>query len=388
MNKINLSDINLTKYKDNKINGYIVMQLSMILEEIRYKIKYNLKSIILLGGFGRGEGSVLIESGRVIPLNDYDILLVTDNLIPPYKLTTILSKELQKKLGIHLDIQIKKYSSIPLLPPLIMNYEIKYGSKVIWGEDVLKKIPNYKPTEIPLWDGVSLLFNRMNSLIYGWPLANDNKRFVIGQSIKGLHACCESLLLLSGDYHYSYEERNKRFKEIFPKKYPALYEKIPELLDYVDKAIIFKLKPDYSAFPKPDELWDKVVDMYFKVFSYYLGTYYQTDSRDMTKIIEKFNEMQKEPSYRTSALWLLYMYQMYNHGFKVIKFNFRLHPNNFIYSLEPFLLKALRDYPNHSNLDVKIAKEFLNNVIDMKDDEDIFAIRKKCILAFGRGEYE
>ena len=35
-------------------------------------------SIILLGSFGRGEGSVIIENNLVIPLKDYDLMLVTN----------------------------------------------------------------------------------------------------------------------------------------------------------------------------------------------------------------------------------------------------------------------------------------------------------------------
>ena len=35
-------------------------------------------ALILMGGFGRGEGSVVTIRDRTIPLNDYDLMIVTE----------------------------------------------------------------------------------------------------------------------------------------------------------------------------------------------------------------------------------------------------------------------------------------------------------------------
>ena len=51
--------------------------MDIIIETIKKNIPpTNLRSIILSGGFGRGEGSVIVEGEKVTPLKDYDILVI------------------------------------------------------------------------------------------------------------------------------------------------------------------------------------------------------------------------------------------------------------------------------------------------------------------------
>src|SRR3989338_3053144 len=44
--------------------------------------RLNPASILLFGGFGRGEGSFEIARGKVIPLNDYDVYAITEKDVP------------------------------------------------------------------------------------------------------------------------------------------------------------------------------------------------------------------------------------------------------------------------------------------------------------------
>jgi len=389
---MNLQNINYTKYNDERINKEIGNQLSIIVNEIlKYKEEIKLVSIILFGGFGRGEGSIIVKDGKVKPLNDYDIFLVIKKPINPIRYFNItsmaakLSKTITQKIGIHADLGYLFYEEIKTLPPLIINYEMKYGSKILWGENIIEKIPNYLPNDILLYDGTVLLFNRMLCLIYGYPKEKE-KEFVIIQSVKALHACCESLLLLSNNYHFSYEERNRRFKKIFPAKFPGLYQKIPELINYVDKAISFKLQPNYDLFDDPAQLWKNTARMYFEVFKHYLTIYYNIPyDSDIEKIISTFLLAERRTSIRNFIYWISYIYNM-KIRMKKPKLNLSLYykPRHFAYASEPFVLKAL--YEGNS-ADVKLAKQYLNKIIII-NNENISELRKKCIIAWGQGEYE
>lgn len=394
LNKMNLQDINFTKYNSEKINKEIGNQLLIVLDEIlKYKNELKIVSIILIGGFGRSEGSVIVEDDKIKPLNDYDLFIVIKKLTNPihyFRICALLSKHskiIQAKIDIHTDLMPLFYEDIKTLPPLIINYEMKYGSKVLWGENIIEQIPDYSPNDILLRDGVTLLFNRMLSLIYGYP-KEKNKKFVILQSLKGLYACCESLLLLSGNYHYSYEERNKRFKIIFPKKFTELYQKFPELITYVDKATNFKLRPDYNIFGDPEQLWKKTVEMYLDVFKHYLITYYNAPSdSSISDIINIFLSNEKKISIENFICQVEYIYNMKIRG-KKPKLNLSLYhkPKHFVYASEPFVLIGLYEKKENSEY-LESATKYLNKIISI-ENKNISELREKCIIAWGNGEYE
>ena len=60
---------------NKKVQIRIISDLNIIKNEL---LKYipEIKALILAGGFGRGEGSVLLQDGLVQPINDYDIYII------------------------------------------------------------------------------------------------------------------------------------------------------------------------------------------------------------------------------------------------------------------------------------------------------------------------
>lgn len=59
-------------------------------------------------------------------------------------------------------------------------------------------------------------------------------------------------------------------------------------------------------------------------------------------------------------------------------------PRHFAYASEPFVLRALYE---ENDKDVKLAKQYLDKIIIIKK-ENISELRKKCIIAWGQGEYK
>ena len=62
-----------------EVNEAIQSDLDKITETILSQI--NPVSIILFGGFGKGEGSVEVLNNSITPLNDYDLYVVTPGQI-------------------------------------------------------------------------------------------------------------------------------------------------------------------------------------------------------------------------------------------------------------------------------------------------------------------
>jgi UTP:GlnB (protein PII) uridylyltransferase len=70
-----------TVYDDQWVDEQIQAQLDVIVQNITAAVRDREISIVLSGGFGRGEGSVIISENQVTPLKDYDIWVLSDKKI-------------------------------------------------------------------------------------------------------------------------------------------------------------------------------------------------------------------------------------------------------------------------------------------------------------------
>ena len=65
-----------TIYNDKNIDDNLDKYFSDIVQKIIEIIGVNnIKAIVLFGSFGRGEGGVIIENNKIIPVNDFDITI-------------------------------------------------------------------------------------------------------------------------------------------------------------------------------------------------------------------------------------------------------------------------------------------------------------------------
>jgi len=138
-----------TQLKDERIDNKIDQELSIVCEEILKVIKPI--SIILFGGFGRGEGSAQVINSEVILSKDYDTLLVVKTKIAPsviYKMSENIHKRLGRTNPLD-SVTMEMGSGVSLVQYTLNDllyfrdsktYEIKAASKLLWGEDIRDKI--------------------------------------------------------------------------------------------------------------------------------------------------------------------------------------------------------------------------------------------------------
>lgn len=230
----------------------------------------NLQAIILYGGYGRDEGSWIIENdGEYRPYNDYDILLVIENKIPVEQIE-LLRKDLAKQIGIRwVDIGQKIPVELKKLKPSIHNYDLKYASKVIQGDpNILNLIPEIDATKLSLKEGETLFFTRLWTLLgsldekgFKVDLKDEESRFFRNQMAKAVLAVVDVLLLQKGAYHPSYKERVKLLSKLYPEKIG--------LCESAEWALEEKL------FPKaPDMTADEIKKLYQKVHHYFFNEMY------------------------------------------------------------------------------------------------------------------
>lgn len=234
-------------------------RLSGVLNDISLDIKALVhnslyESIVLIGGYGRGEGGVIKLEGIEYPHNNFDFLVISKNISnDESNFLNSLCKSIfdthTKKLGIFSEFTVITKSKFKMIDPLVITYDMKYGHKVIAGnENFFKDDNRFEVESIPSWDIRNLLVNRGTLLIINdlilekEKLSLKDEKTIIKHWIKAIIGYGDSLLFYLGEYNYSYLEKQKRMQKqacVSP-KFKALY----------DKAMEFRFEPKYDRYKK------------------------------------------------------------------------------------------------------------------------------------------
>lgn len=233
----------------------------------------DVQAVILLGGFGRGEGTIKFSEGTPCPMNDYDIMIITKNKCASRKNLEILSRSMEKDIGIDfVDLGMMPVGQLGVLSPTIFNFEMKYGSYVIFGpKSITDLIPNYKDNDIPSREGMMLLMNRMGDILGRHsPLQNINMlaekelEFLSIPLHKALLACGDSLLLMYGIYDASYRRRLAALEKLECRgELTFLSNADLKLIKFAYKE---KLTPSHFVFKNPTNVLRKILPLYKTIF--------------------------------------------------------------------------------------------------------------------------
>lgn len=194
------------------------------LEHIQKAVAPHCEAGILLGGYGRGEGTPFIkEDGSQEPFNDYDMIVIVDSVNQVLRAHfQQLETKLTEELGLRVDLYPYSRHKLPSCEFSLLNYEMKYNHMVIWGnEKVLDAMPNYKHQAIPLSEGSRLLMNRGKLLLdikrrlaTAKPFTEEERVRYIKFISKVLLAFGDCALLAAGQYDISYEVKKNRISLI------------------------------------------------------------------------------------------------------------------------------------------------------------------------------
>jgi hypothetical protein len=200
---------------NEKIDSEVQRILNAAVREICKAV--DVIAIILTGSFGRGEGTFVSKNNSFALSSDFEICVVAPgikNRETCKKLTEKLSKQLCADISVawvtpeRIAKNKNGNATFGRSHPSILTYELKSGSKILYGQDVLSQNLT-DPTKIPLWEGLRLLFNRMAESLVEQP-SLDFQLYAEKWINKTLLACGDFLLLDKKLYHYSYQERGRR----------------------------------------------------------------------------------------------------------------------------------------------------------------------------------
>ena len=283
-----------TKYS-GKVDNYVGEKINLIVDEIKKKIP-GLYAIIVMGGFGRGEGAVEIVNKKPRMINDFDLYIITKKQISDDYLEKLAAK-CSKKIGVggiahpegfekeynfkdffHIDIHCLPKGKLKYLPPTIRYYEMKHSAMVIYGD---KKIVNELPKikKIPKPEALRVIMNRMVLLLMASSpefiknpelMTKDQKGIMAYYTAKSYCTITEALLIFSNNFEPTYTARGKKLYEIYEDKFPTLAQQIPDLHKKVKQFTNYKFKPDPNKIDIVEE-WEICRENLGIIFRYCLS---------------------------------------------------------------------------------------------------------------------
>jgi hypothetical protein len=212
-------------------------------------------ALVLMGGYGRGEGGYVRTASGPAPYNDYDYFVVVQGTSRAERAAIAArlaetARRLEPVVGVEVDFALLRQETLHRAEFSLMNAEMRWGHRVVAGDPtVLSVMPPMPFDRLPPGELTRLMTNRgalllmdRQRLAAGGPGPGEREVF-FKYLMKAMLACGDTRLATAGLYHPSYpvklerlrsSDRNQPESSRFLELYRQAYEQ--------------KLRPDYSAF--------------------------------------------------------------------------------------------------------------------------------------------
>lgn len=213
------------------------------------------RAVVLIGGYGRGEGGVEATPGGERPHNNLDFLLIArsgagDPQALKRKADEAL-KPLSEAHGIGLDAGVVTDGALAVSPCLVMWHDMRFGHKTLLGDaDYVPSLTRFTPGAIVAYDVRNLLVNRGTLLVINDYLlrrrapTDADRRVMVKHAVKAIIGYGDALLFFRRAYHWSYAEKQRRMQ--------TRTDVAPDFRALYDEAVEFRFRPNYAAYLSRD----------------------------------------------------------------------------------------------------------------------------------------
>ena len=222
----------------------------------------SVRSLLLAGGYGRGEGGIYRETDDAAGqlYNDLEFyLILTDraSVAAAEQWCQQQGVRGEHKLGIEVEFKVLTEMALRQAGPSMFIYDLLVAHRLVYGsEDFVRTLPARlsDPSKIPRQEATRLLFNRGSGLLFSFSAlrAGDDRTrngFVERNQAKLRMALGDAVLAVNGRYHFSCLERQRRLSEPLQEVPPGW----PQLMAWHAQGVSFKLRPRHR-YPDPAEL--------------------------------------------------------------------------------------------------------------------------------------
>lgn len=244
----------LTYYKNQNTKDFlntILNKISTIFKDTFTEDKT--ATLILIGGYGRGEGGITLKNGLYHPHNNLDLVYVYEDSIDNHMVRNVDNtlQKLAKEYDIGIDMSAISKQKLLKLDGLVIGYDMRFGHKTLLGDSTfLKNHKDFSLSNIDPIDVRQLLVNRgtlllINRILLEKPLISvDEKKLIIKHTIKAIIGYGDALLYFHDAYHWSYAQKQSNMSEL-----AGVSETVKKL--YAD-ALLFRFQPDYETYLRKD----------------------------------------------------------------------------------------------------------------------------------------
>lgn len=181
-----------------------------------------LEGLALAGGYGRGEGGVLVTEDGDAPYNDIEFFVFIRgstflNERRFKRALHALGERLTPSAGIEVEFKVISAAELRRAETSMFYYDLVMGHRWLIGDDhLLKGCAHHRnASHIPLREATRLLFNRCSGLLFAKErlqrpaFTADDADFVARNIAKAQLALGDALLAAEGRYHWSCRERHR-----------------------------------------------------------------------------------------------------------------------------------------------------------------------------------
>lgn len=265
--------VTYTRDGSKAFNERLQNALTRIADRVESEMGDNLVSLILGGGYGRGEGGIILRNGMEMPYNDLDFTLVVKNKSSvPWDRLNVTRNEFAKELGIHVDFSRPlTVADIKNWPCWLMWFDLLNGHVVLKGPDNLlrEQAPDALKRPLPAIEGTRLLLNRGAGVLWSLRIVRNvenepDEDFVRRNYYKCALSLGDALLIAFGRYTTRYFGRDELLEALSANE-PAVA--CLDLQELYEEALKFKFRPDsVSPEQKSEKMLQELARKWGQVF--------------------------------------------------------------------------------------------------------------------------
>ena len=270
-------------------------------------------SVLLGGGYGRGEGGVCHEAdGSVHLYNDLDVFVFLPNgsakeIAAMDRRLKSIGAAMGEKLGIDVDVAMPRlYRDIPKVSQTLMYQELLRGHVIIFGKDILSRfVPALNADQLPWLEAVRLLLNRGMGLLFAGEHLHANSSdhdFIIRNLHKAALGSGDAILLASRLYQWTAMERQSAFQKLCDQRqWPTDYKRAYE------EGIRFKFRPHRQLPSQPWKSWLSVCRFWLDAVCIILGLPFRSEAPVVSEALHRQCHAHGNRTFREAVRWLLRM---------------------------------------------------------------------------------